>query len=205
MSGINRLIQLWARKQKHAFPNTIPLNCVLQCDEMSSVFWDLQDIWVGVQRKNESIMCIWKPDVLFIRIKTTINKELIICTVTVKLCCSRPRNCRSADTDDRIKERLVSGNFTLIYLPPHTQSNSLCNAKTTVPNRLSFQPVNNSYPQSHHGDPSEGGHALAHGRKMVELRRGAVLLAETLHLLDGFGHRLQEGRQNCLKRKEFTQ
>lgn len=52
---------------------------------------------------------------------------------------------------------------------------------------------------THHGDPSQGRHALADGGEVVEERRGAVLLAERLDLLDGFGHRLQESRQNRLK------
>lgn len=69
---------------------------------------------------------------------------------------------------------------------------------------LPTQTINHFYPQSHHGDPSEGRHALADSREVVEERRGAVLLTERLHLLDRFGHRLQEGRQDCLNNKETT-
>lgn len=61
-----------------------------------------------------------------------------------------------------------------------------------------------NYSRSHHGDPSEGGHALADSGQVVEVRRGAVLLAEPLHRLDCFGHRLQESRQDCLNRTETT-
>lgn len=99
-----------------------------------------------------------------------------------KLCCCQPRNSCSPDSNDRIKERPVSGHYT--HLSTHTHKN------LPLP--------------SHHGDPSEGRRTLAHGREVVEKRRAAVRLTKRLHLLHGFGHRLQDSLQNGLKRKETT-
>lgn len=125
---------------------------------------------------NASIVCI----------KTT-NKALLLLTKC------QPRNGCSPDSNDRIKEACFRA-ITFIYLPTHRTT--LCNTQTTVPKIFPLP--------SHHGDPSEGRRTLAHGREVVEKRRGAVRLTKRLHLLDGFGHRLKESLQNCLKRKETT-
>lgn len=80
-----------------------------------------------------------------------------------------------------MKDVFVSGNYTL---PTHT----LVAVAMSSP----------SSPFPHHGDPAEGRHALADGREVVEEGRGAVLLAESLHLLDHFGDGGQESSQGCL-------
>lgn len=48
---------------------------------------------------------------------------------------------------------------------------------------------------TYHGDPSEGGDALADGTQVVEQWRGAVLLAVRLDRLDGLRRRRQQFHQ----------
>lgn len=50
----------------------------------------------------------------------------------------------------------------------------------------------------YHGNPSQGGDALADSGQVVEERRGPVLLPVRLNLLDGLGDGLQERRQDRL-------
>lgn len=107
-----------------------------------------KDTEVGGQRMKRFVMCIWKSDPLFISLKKTqqqtMNESF---TVTAKLCCwCQPRNRRSSETVDRIKERPVSAHYT------HTQSG----AKTAL-----FLPVNLSQPLDSPWQPIQG---QAHSR-----------------------------------------
>lgn len=65
---------------------------------------------------NASIVCI----------KTT-NKALLLLTKC------QPRNSCSPDSNDRIKERPVSGHYTHLSTHTHTHTATLCNTQTTVP------------------------------------------------------------------------
>lgn len=58
------------------------------------------------------------------------------------------------------------------------------------------------HPPPYHGNPAEGGNALADSREVVEERGGAVLLPERLHLLDHFRHGGQQRGQDRLYNRD---
>lgn len=57
---------------------------------------------------------------------------------------------------------------------------------------------------AHHGHPAQSGDALAHGRQVVEQATAAVLLPETLDLLDLVGEWSEEVSHLCLIGNEST-
>lgn len=54
----------------------------------------------------------------------------------------------------------------------------------------------------HHSNPAEGRYALTDGREVVEEAAAAVLLAETLDLLDVIRNWLQQVMEFCLRGEE---
>lgn len=67
----------------------------------------------------EKLMCYsWESTQQQQRVNRSNSAALLLASVR------QPRNCRSPDSDDRIKERLVSRHYTLIYPLSNTQTHT---------------------------------------------------------------------------------
>ncbi len=139
----------------------------------------------------------WKCDELFISFQTTNRANHLNWTVTVKLCCWRLSVCQETLVHPTVMTNSKRGLF------PKVVHSFICTqTKHTHTESLSVTHRLQSTKRPHHGDPSDGRDALAHSGEVVKKWRAAVLLTKVLHLVDQWGHRLQEIFQNILKRKK---